>query len=39
LQITASVNEPLWDGERIDYGAVVDALVGVEQAEASQGWS
>jgi hypothetical protein len=27
LQITASVNEPLWDGERIDYGAVVDALV------------
>jgi len=39
LQITASVNEPLWDGARIDYGAVVDALVGVEQGEAIQGWS
>jgi hypothetical protein len=39
LQITASVNEPLWDGARIDYGAVVDALVGVEQAEAIHGWS
>jgi len=32
LQITASANEPLWDGARIDYGAVIDALVGVEQA-------
>ena len=39
LQITASANEPLWDGARIDHGAVIDALVGVEQAEAIQGWS
>jgi Domain of unknown function (DUF222)/HNH endonuclease len=39
LQITASANEPLWDGARIDYGAVVDALVGVEQAEAIRGLS
>jgi len=39
LQITASANEPLWDGARIDYGAVIDALVGVEHAEAIQGWS
>lgn len=35
LQITASTNEPLWDGDRVDYGAVIDALVGVEQAETS----
>jgi hypothetical protein len=39
LQITASANEPLWDGARIDYGAVIDDLVGVAQAEAIQGWS
>jgi hypothetical protein len=39
LQITASTNEPLWDGARIDEGAVIDALVGVEHAEAIQGWS
>ena len=39
LQITASAHEPLWDGARIDYGSVIDALVGVEQAEAIQGWS
>jgi hypothetical protein len=39
LQITASANEPLWDGARIDHGAVIDALVGVEPAEAIQGWS
>jgi len=37
LQITASANEPLWDGARVDHGAVIDALVGVEQAEAIQG--
>jgi hypothetical protein len=34
LQITASAHEPRWDGARIDYGAVMDALVSVEQAEA-----
>jgi hypothetical protein len=39
LQITASANEPLWDGARIDYGAMIDALVGVEQTEVIQGWS
>ena len=39
LQITASTNEPLWDGARIDYGAVIDALVDIEPAEAIQGWS
>ena len=39
LQITTAANEPLWDGVRIDYGAVIDALVGVEQAEVSQDWS
>jgi Domain of unknown function (DUF222)/HNH endonuclease len=39
LQITASAHEPLWDGARIDYSTVIDALVGVEQAEAIQGWS
>jgi hypothetical protein len=42
LQITASTNEPLWDGARVDYGAVIDALVGGEQAEpaeAIRGWS
>jgi hypothetical protein len=39
LQITASANEPLWDGARLDYEAVIDALVGVEQAEGIQGWS
>jgi hypothetical protein len=38
LQITASTNEPLWDGARLDYGDVIDALVGVEQDEAVQGW-
>jgi hypothetical protein len=37
LQITASTNEPLWDGARIDYGAVIDDLVGAEQADAIQG--
>ncbi|HSK04494.1 MAG TPA: hypothetical protein VK932_24735, partial [Kofleriaceae bacterium] len=31
LPITASVNEPRWDGARIDYGAVIDDLVGAEQ--------
>jgi hypothetical protein len=39
LQITASTNEPLWDGASIDHGAVIDDLVGAEQAEAIQGWS
>jgi hypothetical protein len=39
LQITASTNEPLWDGPRVDYGAVIDALVGVDRAEAIRGWS
>jgi hypothetical protein len=39
LPITASANEPLWDGAPIDYGAVIDALVGAEQAEAIEGWS
>jgi hypothetical protein len=39
LQITASANEPLWDGARIDHGTVIDDLVGIEQAEAIQGWS
>jgi hypothetical protein len=39
LQITASANEPLWDGAPIDHEAVIDALVGVEHAEAIQGWS
>ena len=39
LQITASTNEPLWDGARVDDGAVIDALLGVERAAAIQGWS
>jgi hypothetical protein len=39
LQITASANEPQWDGAPIDHEAVIDALVSVEQAEAIQGWS
>jgi hypothetical protein len=39
LQITASANEPLWDGAPIDHEAVIDALVGAEQAEAIEGWS
>jgi hypothetical protein len=39
LQITASTNEPLWDGARVDYGAVIDDLVGVEQAAVIRGWS
>jgi hypothetical protein len=39
LQITASAKEPLWDGASPDYGAMIDALVDVEQAEAIQGWS
>jgi hypothetical protein len=39
LQITASTNEPLWDGPRVDYGAVIDAPVGVDRAEAIRGWS
>lgn len=39
LQITASTNEPLWDGARVDDGAVIDALLGVERTEAIRGWS
>src|SRR5262249_13315113 len=39
LQITASTNEPLWDGARVDDGAVIDALLGVERAAAIHGWS
>jgi hypothetical protein len=39
LQITASTNEPLWDGAHVDYGAVIDDLVGLEQAEVIRGWS
>jgi hypothetical protein len=38
LQVTASTNEPLWDGARVDYEAVIDALVGVEGLHGS-GWS
>lgn len=38
LQLAASTNAPRWDGERIDYGAVIDALVRLEPDEAtSQG--
>ena len=33
LQITASTNEPLWDGARVDYGAVIDAVLGADRAE------
>jgi hypothetical protein len=32
LPITASINEPRWDGDRINYEAVIDDLVGVEHA-------
>jgi hypothetical protein len=39
LQITASTHEPLWDGARVDHGAVIDALLGVDRAGAIQGWS
>jgi hypothetical protein len=39
LQITASANDPLWDGVRIDHGAVIDSLVGGEHAEVIQSWS
>jgi hypothetical protein len=39
LQITASTHEPLWDGARVDHGAVIDALLGVDRAEAIQGRS
>jgi hypothetical protein len=38
LAITASTNEPMWGGAHVDHGAVIDALVGVEQAEALQDW-
>ena len=39
LQITAITNEPLWDGEHIDYGTVIDELVGAERARAVRSWS
>ena len=39
LQISASTNEPLWDGARVDAGAVIDALLGVDRTEAIQDWS
>ena len=39
LQITASTNEPLWDGARVDRGAVIDAVLGADRAEAIRGWS
>jgi hypothetical protein len=39
LQITASTNEPQWDGSRVDHGAVIDALVSIEAGEAIRGWS
>ena len=39
LQITAATNEPLWDGARIDNGAVIDALLGVDRTAAIGGWS
>lgn len=39
LQISASTNEPLWDGARVDDRAVIDALLGVERTEATRGWS
>jgi hypothetical protein len=39
LQITAATNEPGWDGARVDYGDVIDVLVGIEEAEALRGWS
>jgi hypothetical protein len=35
LQITASTNEPLWDGARVDYGAVIDAVLGADRAGGS----
>jgi hypothetical protein len=34
LQITASTTEPQWDGARVDHGAVIDALLGVERVAA-----
>ena len=39
LQISASTNEPLWDGARVDDQAVIDALLGVERTEGTRGWS
>ena len=39
LRITASTNEPMWDGARVDDGAVIDALLGVDRAAAIRGWS
>ena len=39
LQITAVTNEPLWDGEHIDYGTVIDELVGAERGRAVRSWS
>jgi hypothetical protein len=39
LEITASTNEPLWDGAPVDYGAVIDDLVGFDQIEATRDWS
>jgi hypothetical protein len=39
LQISASTNEPLWDGARVDDHAVIDALLGVERTEGTRGWS
>ena len=39
LQITALTNEPLWDGVHIDYGTVIDDLVGAERARAVRSWT